>query len=326
MSDKKTVDFYHAFEEKYRGSRELIKKRLEVYLPFVEPLVNYHSPARVIDLGCGRGEWLELMLKLGFQVKGVDKDERMLAVCRELQLDVVNEDLIEFLKTIPGDSQSVVSGFHVAEHLQFDDLRQLVEESFRVLAPGGMLIIETPNPENISVGTANFYIDPTHTRPIPQQLLSFLPEYYGFKRTKVLLLQHSNELLEQKNPTLFDVINGVSPDYAVLAQKNGAPDIVEATTPPFASVYGATLYSLAQKFETRMAMFDNRAQQAELEAQQAHIKAQQAEYIAQQAETNAQESKVTLDKLRGTLLWRTALWLKRKITAIGEADNKKTHE
>lgn len=83
---------------------------------------------------------------------------------------------------------------HIVEHIPFEDIQTLVQEAFRVLTPAGLLILETPNPENIQVATSGFYIDPTHTRPIPSQLLSFLPEYYGFKRTKILRLQEENNL------------------------------------------------------------------------------------------------------------------------------------
>ncbi len=79
--------------------------------------------------------------------------------------------------------------------------------------------METPNPENIVVATRDFYLDPTHQRPIPPQLLSFLPEFYGFARTKIIRLQESKDLEMRADLTLQDVLSGASPDYAVVAQK-----------------------------------------------------------------------------------------------------------
>ena len=141
--------FYRAFEDRHRGTRELIKSRLRIYLPFVEPLFSFYTSAESVDLGCGRGEWLELMQELGFDVQGVDLDEGMLAACRERSFKVQIGDIISFLKKISDLSQVVVTGFHIAEHIPFSDLQVLVQEALRVLKPGGLLILETPNPENI---------------------------------------------------------------------------------------------------------------------------------------------------------------------------------
>lgn len=213
--------FYHAFEERYRGSRQLIGSRVRVYLPFIEPLKSIDGHPQAVDLGCGRGEWLELLTENGFDAQGVDLDAGMLAACYQRGLHVTQGDAISFLKALPNESQSIVSGFHIAEHLPFSELQTLVEQSFRVLKPAGLLILETPNPENIKVSTLTFYIDPTHRNPLPPDYLSFLPEYYGFERVKVVRLQESPELSEQQTVSLDHVLSGVSPDYAVIAQKAG---------------------------------------------------------------------------------------------------------
>src|SRR5512137_2545019 len=127
--------FYRAFEERHRGSRELIKSRLEVYLPFVEPLKTLYKAPEILDLGCGRGEWLELMQQNGFQAKGVDLDEGMLSACRELDLNVRQADALDYLRGLTANKLSVVSAFHVVEHIPFEALRQLVDEAYRVLKP-----------------------------------------------------------------------------------------------------------------------------------------------------------------------------------------------
>ena len=181
-------DFYRQFEDRHRGSRELILSRLQAYLPFITPLQQSYDAPLAIDLGCGRGEWLELITQAGFIATGVDLDEQMLLACHERGLTVQCQDAINALKNLPSDSQMLVSGFHLAEHLLFSDLQELVKEAFRVLKTGGLLILETPNPENIVVGSSNFYLDPSHHHPLPPLLLSFLPEFYGFDRVKVLLL------------------------------------------------------------------------------------------------------------------------------------------
>ena len=255
------VDFYRAFEDKFRGSRALIRERLSVYLPFIEPLKRIYSTLPTVDLGCGRGEWLELMRKSGFQPHGVDLDEAMLATCRVLDLSVEIADAISYLQGLQNESQVVISAFHVAEHISFTDLQTLVSESLRILKPGGLLILETPNPENLTVGTNSFYFDPTHTRPIPSLLLAFIPEYYGYNRVKTLYLQESKELAGRTDPTLLEVFNGVSPDFAVIAQKSASVDILKSFDDAFSEDYGLTLPALASRFESRHVALEGKVEE-----------------------------------------------------------------
>ena len=140
-----------------------------------------------------------------------------------------------YLSALPDESQAVVSAFHVVEHITFDQLGTLVAEALRVLKPGGLLIMETPNPENIVVATRNFYLDPTHQRPIPSMLLAFVAEYAGFSRVKTLRLQESKELVNKGDVSLQDVFAGASPDYAVVAQKHAPEDVLALTSDPFSA-------------------------------------------------------------------------------------------
>lgn len=241
-------DFYKSFEDKYRGSRELIKSRLEVYKSFILPLKSIYANACALDLGCGRCEWLEILTEAGFNAFGIDNDEHMLAEGKKLGFNLVCADAIEYLKTLDSESQVVISAFHLVEHIAFSDLQILVSEALRVLKPGGLLIMETPNPENIIVGSCAFYMDPTHNRPIPPNLLSFLPEYYGYKKNKILRLQESELLFNLPRLTLMDVLNGTSPDYAVIAQKDAEEDILNLTNQAFTKNYGLTLEQLATTY------------------------------------------------------------------------------
>ncbi len=269
--------FYRAFEDKYRGSRELIKSRLKVYLPLIAPLKTLYPHCKAIDIGCGRGEWLDLMQSAGVDAHGVDIDDGMLSACRELGLSAEMGDGVNYLKNLPDESRTIVSGFHIVEHISFQELQTLVQEALRVLVPGGLLIMETPNPENIRVATTNFYLDPTHIRPIPPQLLAFLPEYYGFYRSIIIRLQESNELSANPTPTLLDVITGVSPDYAVVAQKTASDIIVAAFHSVFTANSGLSLETLADRFDARIQRAEGRAKQAEEKALQAEEKAKQTE-------------------------------------------------
>jgi len=250
--------FYRAFEEKFRGSQEVIKSRLRMYFPFVEPLIRIHGVPKAIDLGCGRGEWLVLLKEWGVDVKGVDIDEGMLAACREQELNVEIKDAISALKELPDSTLDIISGFHIAEHLRFSDLQSLVQDALRVLTPGGLLILETPNPENIIVGTRSFYLDPTHERPIPSQLLSFLPEYYGFARIKTVRLQEPRALRQGRSLSLNDVFNGVSPDYAVIAQKVADQEMFHILDTAFETEYGLSLETLTARYDSQLIQLEAR--------------------------------------------------------------------
>ena len=249
QTQPKKTDFYRDFEERFRGTRADITSRLQVYLPFVEPLKTIYAAPIALDLGCGRGEWLELLQNNGFKAKGVDLDEGMLSACHELNLDVQLGDALDYLRGLEADSLSVVSAFHVVEHIAFETLRELTTEAYRVLKPGGLLILETPNSENLMVGTSSFYLDPTHQRPLPAQLLSFVVEYSGFNRVKTLYLQDSSELTTAQQTSLVNVLGGASPDYAIVAQKNTSPAMAALFNAPFEQVYGLRLDVLAERYD-----------------------------------------------------------------------------
>ena len=212
-------DFYIAFEDRYRGSRELIKQRQTSYLPYIEPLKAIYPNLKAIDLGCGRGEWLELLKENGVDASGVDLDNAMLSSCIASNLKVKKIDAISALQELPNASLHIISGFHIAEHLPFEQLIELIHQALRVLSPGGLLILETPNSENINVATSSFYLDPTHRNPIPVQLLSFLMTYSGFAFTTELRLNADISPAEGAWLTLRNVLTGVSRDYALIAQK-----------------------------------------------------------------------------------------------------------
>lgn len=242
--------FYRAFEDQHRGSRELIKGRLAKYLPFITPLATLYPGGKTFDLGCGRGEWLELMAEAGFSPVGVDLDADMLEACRERGLPVFQGDAIEYLAALESDSHALISAFHVVEHVSFEQVRRIVSEALRVLKPGGLLILETPNPENIVVAGCNFYLDPSHKQPVPPELLSFVGEYAGFARVKRLRLQEAPALHDEgARIHLLDVLGGVSPDYAIVAQKACSEEEAASFDAAFSTDYGLALADLAARFE-----------------------------------------------------------------------------
>jgi SAM-dependent methyltransferase len=266
--------FYRALEDRFRGSRELILSRLSAYLPFIEPLKQLADALPAVDVGCGRGEWLELLKQHGFEGQGVDLDAGMLHACRERGLQVTEGDAIEFLKALPDESQLLVSGFHIAEHLPFEILQALTQEALRVLKPAGLLILETPNPENFKVSSLNFYLDPSHRNPLPPDLLAFLPEYYGFARVKIVRLQEDDTLMRSTRISLDQVLSGSSPDYAVVAQKGGDPHLLASFADVFNRDFGLSASTLLRFYDTMhrgdevqsLQMIEDARRVAELEA------------------------------------------------------------
>lgn len=243
-------NFYLAFENRFRGSREDILARLKVYSPFLQAFAECTGAMKALDLGCGRGEWLQLLQSEGFQASGVDLDNGMLEVCYELGLQVSCADAIEVLQSTPSQSLAIVSGFHIAEHLPFESLRELIQESHRVLQPGGILILETPNPESFKVLSYTFLLDHTHNKPLPPDLLMFMTEYCGFKRSKVLRLQEKVEKLGQEELTIEDIFYAVSPDYAVIAQKDAGGETLSRFDSAYDAEYGLRPELVYARYQT----------------------------------------------------------------------------
>lgn len=243
-------DFYRAFEDEFRGSRDLIKNRLEKYKPFFIGLKDTYPEPSALDLGCGRGEWLELLNEHGFNTKGIDLDEGMLADCYSRGLNVEKGNFLEHLPSIPSNSISLLSAFHVVEHINFEDLDFLIKQSLRILMPGGLLILETPNPENLVVASCNFYLDPTHNKPIPAKLLEFLVKYNNFYRVKKVGLHENNSLTDfGSDVLLIDVLDGTSRDYAVIAQKQGSDCETKKLNKAFELNLGCDIVDATKKFD-----------------------------------------------------------------------------
>lgn len=218
-------NFYIEFEDKFRGSRDEIKNRVKTYLPYIEKLPFKKEDIRSLDVGCGRGEWLELLQENGYiSSKGVDLNRMMVTKSKEFGLDVEEADVIKYLSNQKDETLSFITGFHIIEHLPFEILMKFLEESYRVLQKGGMVIFETPNPENIVVGACNFYTDPTHLNPIPPITGEFLLQQNGFMDTDILRLNLSKEVKYIKDGSFSDVNDILfaftkEQDYAIIGYK-----------------------------------------------------------------------------------------------------------
>jgi O-antigen chain-terminating methyltransferase len=219
--DQLLDSFYFSLEEALRGTPEQIKEETKVYLPYLQ---KAGIASDILDVGCGRGEWLQLLRESGFQARGIDQNPIAVQHCRELSLDVVESEARAYLRSLPDESLSTITAFHFAEHLAFEALVTFLDEAGRTLRPGGLLILETPNPENLLVGSCNFYLDPTHKNPIPIPTMTILLDSRGFRCQEILRLhpvtsaqiEVKDQLTSHVNHYLYGPMN-----YAVVAHKPG---------------------------------------------------------------------------------------------------------
>jgi SAM-dependent methyltransferase len=211
---------YVSFEDRFRGTREDIKERVRVYLPDLEKALVTTKNARVLDVGCGRGEWLELLRENDIQALGLDLNQIMVAQCRELGLEVLAADVITHLKSLPSNTLGAVTGFHLIEHLPQKILIALLDESLRVLKPGGIVIFETPNPENILVGAHYFYTDPSHLNPLVPATTQFILEQRGFIRVEIRRLHKYSDYFPVTDADEFKTTHMYNEmDFAVIGTK-----------------------------------------------------------------------------------------------------------
>jgi SAM-dependent methyltransferase len=151
----------------------------------------------VLDLGCSRGEFLELMRENGIAARGIDLDPESIALCRQKGLDVEQADLFSYLAGLADQSLGGVFSSQVVEHLPPNRLPELIALAARKLEPGGLLAIETPNPECLAIFASNFYLDPTHVRPVPSALLHFYFEENGLGSIEVRQLAPATEVFPE---------------------------------------------------------------------------------------------------------------------------------
>lgn len=223
-SQHKYDSLYSAFEDVFRGSREEIKARHTEYLNLLQEH-SAGSPGRpVLDLGCGRGEWLELLRDTGLEASGVDLNEGMVESCKSLGLHVTQDDAFHFLASLPDASLGAITAFHMVEHMPFDLVLTIVDESLRVLKPGALLILETPNPQNLQVASHTFYLDPSHLKPLPSAMLRFFVEARGFCEVRILDLHPYPDTLQfpDDGALLTNRLNQFfygAQDYAIIGRR-----------------------------------------------------------------------------------------------------------
>jgi O-antigen chain-terminating methyltransferase len=210
---------YGSLEDEFRGTREDIKAKAASYLPI---LADANITTDIVDIGCGRGEWLEVLKEARLGARGIDSSRVMIEECTRRGLQASEGEATAYLRAQADNSLSAITAFHFVEHLPLETLVSFLDEVVRTLKPGSLVILETPNPENILVGACNFYLDPTHRNPIPSQTMQFLLESRGFCRVEVLksypmssvILKGDDEVAKFINHYFFGPL-----DYGIVARK-----------------------------------------------------------------------------------------------------------
>ena len=229
---------YLAFERRFRGTEEEVRERIREYLG---DLSGVGALGEVLDLGCGRGEALAVLAEAGLPARGVDASAQMVARARERGLRADEGDLFDALAAAEEGSLGAVVSFHVVEHLPPTSLDRLARLAWRALAPGGVLVLETPNPLSLVVAARSFWLDPTHLRPVHPEALELLARLAGFDPVErrelrpfgaaerlpeidlASLAEEQRELADRVNrlrDVLDDLLFGYQ-DYGVVARKPG---------------------------------------------------------------------------------------------------------
>lgn len=214
---------YAALEDRFRGSRELVRHRQSTYINFIPKLISMSTP--VVDLGCGRGEWLEVLRNDGIPAIGVDSNTVAIAECAQKGLDAVPGDILSFLQSRESSSVGAVTMFQVLEHMPFPLLVEIFQQVRRVLVSGGVFVAEVPNSQTLRVGASTFWIDPTHERPVHPEVLKFLAQQTGFATSIGLTLNElepplavidASQSVIDAIDALHHAINGPG-DFAIIA-------------------------------------------------------------------------------------------------------------
>lgn len=219
VSQSAPPEFAHVdwlkFAEKFRGSEDDIRTRQQMYAK------RFREHAPVLDMGCGRGEMLEVFREGGIPARGIDSNDDSIALCQANGLDAENADLFQYLSALPDASLGGVVCCQVVEHLPPARLPEMIRLVYAKLKPGGLFAIETPNPECLAIFATHFYIDPTHRHPIPPKLASFYLEEAGFGLIEIERLSPAIESM----PSVRELPEGFrkeffgSLDYAAFATR-----------------------------------------------------------------------------------------------------------
>ncbi len=226
--DTYTAIDYFNFENYFRGSRKEIKNALEIYADY------FTDKGQIIELGSGRGEFLELMGEKDIDIVGIDAYKEFVDYCKIKGFNSVNDDAIAYVSRLKDESIGGIFAAQLIEHLKTDQIIQLCNDAYKKLIPGSYLIFETPNPTSLAIYTNAFYVDPSHNKPVHPRTIEYFLKQAGFSDISIIFTEHSkskyrlpllngesisnlNEFNDGIN-CITDILFG-SQDYAIIAKK-----------------------------------------------------------------------------------------------------------
>lgn len=220
-------DFHYAgFENRYRGSEEEIRKQQASYIPY------FQNKKTVLDLGCGRGEFIELLRESDIEAEGIDINGEMIEICRDKGLNCQKADILEKLAAYEDGSLGGLFSSQVIEHLPPEYLKRMIELAYFKLAPSSYIVLETINPTSVFSLVQIYNLDLSHQKPIHPQTLQFLLESAGFdaveirysspleqERLQDLPQTDENSVILNQNIDKLNKLLYDPPNYAALGQK-----------------------------------------------------------------------------------------------------------
>lgn len=220
-----SIDYFD-FENHFRGDRNLIKERQKKYLPYFKGCVS------VVDIGCGRGEFLQLLKESGINATGVDTYDEFVEYCRDQNLEAVCDDGNHYLAAV--DHTDGIFVGQVVEHMTTEQIVELCNLAWEKLEEGHYVIMETPNPTSLAIYTHAFYMDPSHVKPVHPKTMEYFLKKAGFKDVQIIYTPDSRldetipalegdgiknlEAFNQAMHTVSETLFG-SQDYAIIAKK-----------------------------------------------------------------------------------------------------------
>ena len=217
-------NFYLDFENTFRGTRSSIMKRISVYNDLLHLIFKRNPQAKLLDIGCGRGEWLQNCRDKGYEALGIDDNQDMVDFSQDLGLNAIKAEAKLFVQSCNSNSYDFITLFHIIEHLKDEDLFSLLENCQRILKPDGLLLIETPNIDNIQVSTRTFYIDPTHINHINPDYMDFLLKRVGFYKSRYYFINSEQNIDNIDFNKLIHLYKGVGYDMLFIATNSSNID------------------------------------------------------------------------------------------------------
>lgn len=264
------ADAYLAFEDRFRGPEALIRERLEQYGALLEAFRPTSAeavaqPLWALDLGCGRGEWLDCCRSHSWPAEGVDGNAAMVEHCRVKGHRVRCADGLADLRSRPAGALACISAFHLIEHLPHAQLEELLRFGHSCLDSQGLLILETPNCETMRVATGEFHLDPTHTTRIHRLYLEHRLRQVGFEAVVTIGLNGRSLQEDWHHPSLRNALESGAPDLAIVASPRPEPWRRQALEQWALAQDCWSGVQIGDRFEERIRSLEQRLEQQERE-------------------------------------------------------------